>query len=120
MSLTRRLFLRLAGLVGLGATAGLAACGGDAGESSQAKQTIDRAKAAAQDAARCTDLSELTEAQKQLRDSFGYVDLSDDPDLVCIGCEFWTEPPYGGVCGGCTLMAGPIHPQGFCDSYAEA
>lgn len=118
MALNRRIFLRLAGLLGLGAALGSAACGGDSAESSQAKQTIDRAKAAAADAARCTDLSDLTDDQRALRDSFGYVDLSDDPDLECLGCEFWTAAPFGGLCGGCTLMAGPIHPKGTCDSYS--
>jgi len=117
--ITRRTFCRLAGLLGLGTTLGLGACGGER-ESHQAKQAVDRAKAAAADASRCTDVSDLTAAQRELREDFGYVDLSDDPDYACRSCAYWTEPPFAGLCGGCTLMAGPIHPEGSCDSYEES
>ena len=112
MAATRRKFMKITGLCSLSATFWLAGCGGE-------KEKAEPA-ASLETADPCTDLSELSEAQVQLRDTFGYVETSDDPDLACRVCEYWTEPAAGGFCGGCTLMAGPIHPAGSCDSYEEA
>jgi len=108
MDIYRRIFVKRAGLYGLGVALHMIGCGGD---SEQAAHTS---------AESCTDLSNLTTGQIKVRDTFGYVDRSDDEDLVCRTCEFWQAPAAGGLCGGCTLMAGPIHPDGFCDSYSDA
>ena len=117
MNPNRRIFMKRAGLCGLGAAFYLNGCGGD---SEKAAEKAEQATAALEKADPCTDLSDLTEAQVQIRDTFGYVDKSDDPDLICKNCAYWTEPAAGGFCGGCTLMAGPIHPAGTCDSYEDA
>ena len=113
----RRIFMKHAGLCGMGAALYLAGCGGD---SEPAAKDTAKAVAARMNAETCTDLSELTSGQIKIRDTFGYVDRSDDADMICRTCEFWKAPAAGVLCGGCTLMAGPIHPEGFCDSYSEA
>lgn len=115
--LTRRAFCHRAGLLGLGTIFWSTGCGQEDGKQAD-PQAEGKALPATTDP--CTDLSDLSEAQVQLRDSFGYVDHSDDPDLACDVCEYWIEPSTGGICGGCTLMAGPIHPAGTCDSFEEA
>lgn len=117
MNPNRRIFMKRAGLCGLGAAFYLNGCGGD---SEKAAEKAEQATAALEKADPCTDLTDLSESQIQLRDTYGYVDKSDDPDMICKVCEFWTEPAAGGFCGGCTLMAGPIHPAGTCDSYEDA
>ena len=103
-----------AALLALALAVSLAGCGDGGGDRDAA------AGKASPLAEPCADLSGLTSEQIALRDTFGYVDRSDEPDLVCRTCEFWTEPPTGSPCGGCTLFAGPVHPEGFCDSYSEA
>ncbi len=84
----RRKFMKRAGLCGLGAAVYLTGCGGDSEQTGQDAATADAQK----DADPCSDLSALTAAQIQIRDTFGYVDSTDDPDMVCRVCELWTPP----------------------------
>ena len=118
--LTRRTFCRLTGLLGAGAMLVLAGCGrGD-------KQAAERTEAAVQAAEGtpaaedCNDLTGLTAAQVQVRETFEYVETTPDADLACHLCEFYTEPEAGRACGGCTLFAGPVSPDGSCNSFSEA
>ena len=126
---TRRVFLRQAGLAGVGAALLLAGCGRDdekvsaesdatAGTSARAPTgTADRAAAEPRP---CDDLAGLTPEQIQLRETFGYVETAPDPELECHHCEFYKQPAPGEYCGGCTLFAGPVSPEGFCDSFSAA
>jgi hypothetical protein len=101
--LSRRDFLfRFSGMGALAAGAGtfLSACGG--GEASSA----------------CNDTSSLTEAELQLRTNLQYVEVSTDPNKLCQNCQLYVAPAEGKVCGGCTLIKGPIAPKGFCTSWA--
>jgi hypothetical protein len=56
-----------------------------------------------------------------LRISFEYVDSSVyGAAQDCRNCEFWTAVEPGQNCGGCTLIAGPISPYGWCTAWAPA
>ncbi|MGM0558772.1 MAG: high-potential iron-sulfur protein [Myxococcota bacterium] len=66
----------------------------------------------------CTDTSGLTEAEKKTRESLQYVDKSPKDDKFCDNCSLYTKPEKEGECGGCTVVAGPIHPKGYCASWA--
>lgn len=66
----------------------------------------------------CTDASGLSSAEIQTRQAQSYVDASPHPDRKCDGCRFYTQPAQPGTCGGCQVLAGPIHPDGYCDLYA--
>ncbi len=114
--LTRRTFCRLAGLLGAGAMLIVAGCG--RGE----KPAAERTEAAASTPAveDCNDVTSLTAAQVQVRETFEYVEAAPDPALACHLCEFYKQPAAGRFCGGCTLFAGPAHPDGSCNSFSEA
>lgn len=68
----------------------------------------------------CDDVSGLTEQQVQTRKALKYVDQSPDPKKRCNGCQFFVKPEKEGMCGGCKLLPGPIHPQGYCTAWAAA
>lgn len=129
MEPTRRQFLRRAGLLGLGAAVVMAGCGGNGQPSAQQTSGAAETAAGGDSAASaespaeprpCDDLTGLTPEQIQLRGTFGYVEVSPDPDLECHHCEFYQAPPAGRFCGGCNLFAGPVNPEGHCDSFSEA
>jgi hypothetical protein len=53
-----------------------------------------------------------------MRQSLGYVEQSVAPEHWCHNCAFWQAPAEGTPCGGCTLIQGPINPDGWCRSWA--
>lgn len=61
----------------------------------------------------CTDESGLTEQEKSVRAVQEYVDRTPRNDQDCANCGLYTEAPAG-QCGGCTVVPGPIHPDGWC------
>lgn len=65
----------------------------------------------------CTDVSSLTDAEKQLRASLGYVDRTTVPAKRCGNCNFFTAG-QANACGTCKVLKGPVHPQGNCRSWA--
>lgn len=103
--LTRRELIRRG--AGLGAAtigllvlgSGTSGCGGDEGPN-------------------CNDTSGLTPQQQSTRSSLGYVAQSPHgTQKNCTNCNFYTA---GGAqqCGSCTLIAGPIDPNAYCNSWA--
>ena len=65
----------------------------------------------------CTDVSSLSLEQRQTRDSLQYVDQTADPAKRCDNCQLYTQPQGGNGCGGCSVVAGPINPAGYCASW---
>lgn len=108
--LSRRTFLERAALLGAAAIAGpalLTACnGGGGGEGEGGGLT-------------CTDTSGLTPQESQMRTTLNYVDASATEGQNCTNCALYTAGADG-ECGGCTLLQGPIHPEGWCSSWAGA
>jgi hypothetical protein len=114
-SLNRKDFFKKVSLFGigaLGATTLLKACGG--GEETP-DPAMDAADAPTDDP--CSDLSGLSEAEIQGRESLNYVAETPNPDERCDNCALWIEPEDGSPCGGCSIMAGPIHPAGWCSAW---
>ena len=110
--------LSLFGAAGVGASM-LAACGG--GEQQADAPAADPPAAdppAAAEGFTCTDTSGLTEQEVTMRTQLQYVDASPDPEKLCSNCVLYTEPEAGAQCGGCTVVKGPIHPDGYCTSWA--
>ncbi|SRR5690554_565365 len=107
---TRREFIQKLAALG---TAGvitptlLSACGGGSEQSTNGDT-------AAGESFSCMDTSGLTEAQIQQRETTQYVDDSPHADMYCSNCQLFTEPEAGAQCGGCQVVPGPIHPEGYC------
>ncbi len=67
----------------------------------------------------CSDTAALTPDELKMRtEVLGYVDKTPDPAKTCAGCVLFQPPAAAGACGGCTAVKGPIHPQGWCKSFA--
>lgn len=106
--LTRRELFRRSAVLGAVAAGGgslLAACGDD-GNGGEGELT-------------CTDTSGLKQAQIQTRKSLKYTDTSTKKDQNCANCNFYKAPQQKGGCGTCTVVPGPIHPEGWCSSWAK-
>lgn len=102
---SRRVFLRRllgVGAAGLGVGALVSACGGGSEETA---------------AALCADLSELTEQQIAVRESFDYVSETPNPEERCGNCQFYVPAEGGESCGGCQLFAGQVAAEGYCTSW---
>jgi hypothetical protein len=127
---TRRRFIQHAGASGTLLVFGFALppLGGCGGEADEGDRTDNGAGAAGDDAKTgsppsakaevpCRDLTGLSSEEKEWRDECGYVDQTPDPAQRCDNCEFWEAPRGSAVCGGCTVMAGPIAPGAYCDLW---
>lgn len=73
---------------------------------------------AAAPALTCTDTSALAPADAQLRTAQAYADKSPHPDKDCKTCNFF-DAGAPGACGGCKVIKGPIHPDGYCNLFAK-
>ncbi len=108
---TRKEFLKVMSVISsvvLSSGALLSACG-----SSEKKAETE--KKPAEDP--CADLSGLTDEEKAVREEFEYVATSPNPEELCKNCALWIEPEPGSQCGGCEIMKGPIHPEGWCSVW---
>ena len=65
-------------------------------------------------------LEGLTEAQIQNREAQNYTDTTPNPAQRCDNCGLWEDPAPGENCGGCSVVAGPIHPAGWCSIWVPA
>lgn len=65
----------------------------------------------------CVDTSALSAVDAKLRSDSEYVDRSPDPKKVCATCVQYIEPKESGTCGGCKVLKGPFHPDGYCKAY---
>lgn len=66
----------------------------------------------------CQDVSALSDAEKASRAALQYVDNSPYPEKYCADCNFWQPAKEPGLCGGCQLVKGPVHPKGYCTAFA--
>jgi hypothetical protein len=60
----------------------------------------------------CTDVSKLTST------TLGYEDFSREAGKTCVKCSQYTEPPAADQCGGCKVLPGPVHPNGYCRVFS--
>lgn len=64
----------------------------------------------------CSDISGLTAEEAATRTNLEYVQQSPHgEEKNCINCRFYTGNES--QCGSCTLVKGPINPQGYCKSW---
>lgn len=105
--LDRRAFFGRALLLGVGAVgagAVLTACENSGGGAATPKTPkVD-----------CSDVSALSEAELNTRNSLKYVDVTPIPAKVCDNCKLYVEKP---PCNGCTVVPGPIAAKGYCAAW---
>jgi hypothetical protein len=66
----------------------------------------------------CDDASGLDAKDAELRRQLEYRDDSPHGESKnCANCAFYVVAKRD-ECGGCTLVKGPIHPLGYCSSWA--
>ena len=66
----------------------------------------------------CEDVSGLRDEDLELRSALEYRDVSPHGESKnCESCAFYREGQKN-ECGQCTLVKGPIHPLGYCDSWS--
>lgn len=66
----------------------------------------------------CEDVSGLSQNDLKLRTDLEYRDVSPHgEDKTCTTCAFYRAGQKN-ECGQCTLVKGPIHPMGYCNSWA--
>jgi hypothetical protein len=67
--------------------------------------------------ASCNNTGSLNEQQIAIRNNLRYVDKTPIESKTCQNCKLYTLPRNNADCGGCTVVPGPIHPQGYCISW---
>jgi hypothetical protein len=113
--LSRRSFLSLTlmGCLSLSAVSFLASCKKKP-EMEQKEPAMEGKSAAGEP---CTDISGLTDQEKQTRIVNNYVDDSTIEGKECDGCSFFIKPASGNPCGTCQIVKGPIDPDGYCTAW---
>jgi hypothetical protein len=96
-------------LSGLGAITFLSGCGRKKEEPEETKKTSEP----------CSDLSGLSESEKETRDLYRYVSNSPHEDKKCHLCNYFIPPAGGSTCGTCQIVKGPINPNGYCTSWVK-
>jgi hypothetical protein len=66
----------------------------------------------------CTDTASLKPDEIATRTSLNYADASPDPTKLCSSCTLYL-PAAEGACGGCSVVKGPINPNGYCISWVK-
>ncbi|MBL8603402.1 MAG: hypothetical protein JNK72_15865 [Myxococcales bacterium] len=64
----------------------------------------------------CTDTAGLSAAELSARQALQYNDHAADPSRACNRCRFF-QSAGPDSCGHCTLVKGPINPNGGCNGF---
>ena len=64
----------------------------------------------------CNNTSGLSAADLATRTNLRYAEASTDPAKKCNRCQLF-QAAAPGQCGGCTLVKGPINPEGTCTAF---
>ncbi|RJQ22614.1 MAG: hypothetical protein C4560_02175 [Nitrospiraceae bacterium] len=112
--LSRRTFLGLTllGCLSLGGVSFLASCQKKPDAEKQGAEGMAKGGPAAGDP--CADISGLTEQEKQTRVANSYVGKSTIEGKQCSNCNLFSS---GTPCGTCSLVRGPINPDGYCNAW---
>lgn len=66
----------------------------------------------------CTDTSGLSPEDVAARGNLSYSDTSTFDGKECSLCQQFVAPPSGKGCATCKVLKGPVHPKGYCKSFA--
>jgi hypothetical protein len=111
--LSRRSFLSMTlGCLSVGCASFLLSCQKKTEAERQGATEMAKGESAA--GGPCADVSGLTEQEKQTRVSNAYVGKSTTEGKFCSNCSLFIE---GRPCGTCSLVKGPINPDGYCTAW---
>ncbi len=65
----------------------------------------------------CTDTTGLRPEEITTRTALAYTDVAAEPAKNCTGCQLY-KAAGPDQCGTCTVIKGPVHPNGSCKSWA--
>ncbi|HEX5101118.1 MAG TPA: high-potential iron-sulfur protein [Polyangiaceae bacterium] len=65
----------------------------------------------------CNDVSGLTPDQQAARSTLGYEDATTQPGKTCSKCAQYVPAPKVSDCGHCKVLAGTVHPNGYCKAF---
>ena len=65
----------------------------------------------------CNDVSGLSPEQQAGRNALGYEDTTSQPGKTCAKCAQYVPAAKVSECGKCKVLAGPVHPNGYCRAY---
>lgn len=65
----------------------------------------------------CTDTTGLRPEEIATRTALAYTDVAAEPAKNCTGCQLY-KAAGPDQCGTCTVIKGPVHPNGSCKSWA--
>lgn len=118
----RRAFLSKASILGLGAISGAALLQACSNSQSQENASPSPSPSPAPAAASCDDHNiELSESDLSVRESVGYIAVSEKEDQICKNCRFYQADKFAGACGGCQLFVnGSVDPAAWCKSWAAS
>ena len=70
------------------------------------------------DSRKCTDVSSLSAEERVAREALVYLDTSPHGAAKnCENCSLFNASQVENTCGGCQIIAGPIHPKGYCNGW---
>jgi len=67
--------------------------------------------------ASCNDVSGLNAEQQAARNALGYEDMTSQPGKTFAKCAQYVPAAKVSECGKCKVLAGPVHPNGYCRAY---
>lgn len=102
--IARRTFLTYSVFAGAGVM--LAACGG-------ANEPVVEGEAES-----CAESVSLSISQRANRTALSYVDISENLVETCANCQYFAHAENNAMCGSCTVVSGPIAPEGYCTAWA--
>lgn len=65
----------------------------------------------------CEGAPPLNAGDLRTRVALEYLDTAPTPERLCVDCRQYVIAPNPGVCGGCKLIKGLIHPKGTCKAF---
>jgi hypothetical protein len=68
-------------------------------------------------ASSCPEPEHLSAAERNLRESLHYTQLSTSPTETCGACMFFEAESDQGSCGSCQILNGSVSRAGHCQSW---
>lgn len=65
----------------------------------------------------CEDMDNLRPSDLNLRQTYGYVEVTPVQDQLCSNCNLYLPYSHLKACGSCLLFKGPVKEGAYCTSW---